>query len=62
MLCNGMLLLPEINTLPSHAFPSRALLVELVCESVGRVVGSTVWVDRGGRVVMGVMVMLGVSG
>ena len=37
MFCNGMLLLPEINTRPSLALPSRAILVELVCESVGRV-------------------------
>ena len=45
MFCNGMLLLPEIKTVPSLALPSRALLAELVCESVGRV-GR---VDRVGR-------------
>ena len=37
MFCNGMLLLPEIKTVPSLALPSRVLLAELVCESVGRV-------------------------
>ena len=48
MFCNGMLLLPEIKTVPSLALPSRALLAELVCESVGRV-GRVDRVGRSGR-------------
>ena len=48
MFCNGMLLLPEIKTVPSLALPSRALLVELVCKSVGRV-GRVDRVGRSGR-------------
>ena len=45
MFRNGIVLLPENKTVPPLALPSRALLAELVCGSVGRV-GR---VDRVGR-------------